>query len=81
MADSQLHNTLGALLDGAIVANLLFGIFVIQVHFYYRRFPQDQRSLKILVRLANMHIFLCWIVWSSRLLLYGMQLSVYLFSC
>ena len=53
MADFKPCNTLGAILDGTIVANLLFGIFNIQVYFYYRTFPKDQCSLKILVRLLN----------------------------
>ena len=60
MAEFKPCNTLGAVLDGSIVANLLFGIFTMQVHFYYRTFPKDERSLKILVILADMHTPLFW---------------------
>jgi len=49
MIGLNLCYTLGTILGGTIVANLLFGIFVAQVCFYYRRFPQDQRSLKFVV--------------------------------
>ena len=56
MAEFKPCNILGAILDGTIVANLLFGIFTLQVHSYYRTFSKDQRSLKILVTLAGMHV-------------------------
>jgi hypothetical protein len=44
------RTTLGAVLDGAILANILFGILTVQVHVYYRTFPQDRLLLKILVK-------------------------------
>jgi hypothetical protein len=42
-------STIGALEGGIIVTNLLFGTFTMQVHIYYRKFPQDYRPLKTLV--------------------------------
>jgi hypothetical protein len=36
MAHPDPQTTFGALFDGLIVANLLFGMFTMQVHIYYR---------------------------------------------
>jgi len=49
MHNFDLHTTLGALAGGVILANLLFGVFTLQVHIYYKKYPHDRRSLKILV--------------------------------
>jgi hypothetical protein len=49
MANFNSKITLGALLDGVILANILFGILTVQAHVYYRTFPQDRLLLKILV--------------------------------
>ncbi|KAJ7640802.1 hypothetical protein DFH06DRAFT_1097928 [Mycena polygramma] len=41
------NNTLGALQIGVLVSYLLFGVTTSQAYFYYTRFPEDDRKIKI----------------------------------
>jgi hypothetical protein len=56
MKDFNPQITVGALLAGVIIANVLFGVSTVQVHVYYRTFPGDRWTLKILVR--DQHVFM-----------------------
>ncbi|KAK7030122.1 hypothetical protein R3P38DRAFT_3266922 [Favolaschia claudopus] len=47
--DFDVGNTFGALLIGAIISYTLLGISTIQVHMYFKRFPQDSLKVKCMV--------------------------------
>lgn len=48
--DAMLDGTLGSIEIGGVVSTFLFGIVTLQVWNYYRRYPADGRTLKLLVR-------------------------------
>ncbi|KJA19166.1 hypothetical protein HYPSUDRAFT_190082 [Hypholoma sublateritium FD-334 SS-4] len=45
----DIHRTLGALMVGGIVAAIFSGIVTAQVFAYFKQYPEDRRSIKILV--------------------------------
>ncbi|KAJ7288779.1 hypothetical protein C8J57DRAFT_1281202 [Mycena rebaudengoi] len=47
--DAMLDGTLGSIEIGGVVSTFLFGIVTLQVWNYYRRYPADGRTLKLLV--------------------------------
>lgn len=49
----SLSLTIGALVVGVFVSSFLFGIITVQVHIYFRRFPDDGLVIKALVRLLS----------------------------
>jgi len=47
----RFDNTLGALFVGFGVSAVLYGVFVVQVYIYYRRYPSDKAGYKAIVAL------------------------------
>ena len=61
MSDLQgiLANTIGVMVCGIMISNLLFGCLTMQVFTYYQDYPHDSWRLKTLVRLKMVLAILC----------------------
>jgi hypothetical protein len=59
MADLPLDSTVGAILCGVMLSNMLSGCVTIQVFIYYQNYPRDRWQLKALVSVKVILMTLC----------------------
>jgi len=45
-----IHNTLGALLVGFALSCCVYGVLMVQIFAYFRRYPLDKVAYKLIVR-------------------------------